>query len=151
MKYSYLVASLALVTVVTSGCGLRQTIPADSLQETTAETPVQETTDSATTADTQPTTALPAEVKEFVMTAKSWEFQPNTITVNQGDQVRLKITSLDIEHGFNIPDYGIKVNLLPQEEKIVEFTADQVGTFGFRCSVLCGDGHRDMIGQLIVQ
>src|SRR3989338_8559345 len=30
-----------------------------------------------------------SEIKEFDMTAKQWEFTPSTITVNEGDTVRL--------------------------------------------------------------
>lgn len=90
-------------------------------------------------------------VKEFVITGKNWDWSPSTITVKKGDKVRLKITSTDIEHGFAIKDFNINVKLAPGQTQVVEFVADKVGTFGFRCNVPCGEGHREMTGTLIVQ
>ena len=90
------------------------------------------------------------EIKEFAMTAKQWKFEPNSITVNQGDLVRLKITSIDVAHGIAIPDYRINAYLSPGQIVSIEFTADRAGTFPFACSVSCGVGHSGMGGKLIV-
>ena len=89
-------------------------------------------------------------VKEFRIIAKQWEFIPRTIEVNQGDQVRLVITSVDVAHGYAIPGYGINERLIPGRETIIEFTADKKGTFTPYCSVSCGAGHSSMRGTLIV-
>ena len=93
-------------------------------------------------------------VREFIMTAKQWEFVPNTIEVNKGDRVRLKITSIDVKHGIAIPDFGIdNVVLNPGKTETVEFTADKTGTFspGMICTVYCGEGHAGMKGTIIVK
>ena len=90
-------------------------------------------------------------VKEFTMTAKQWTFDPAVITVKQGDKVKLKIKSVDVTHGFALPDFNVKVDLVPNKEETVEFVADKKGEFTFFCSVLCGDGHRDMKGKLVVE
>lgn len=89
-------------------------------------------------------------IKEFTMTAKQWKFDPNTIEVNQGDLVRLSVTSLDVTHGLAIPDYGIDEGLYPGQTVDIEFVADRKGTFPFACSVSCGVGHSGMVGKLIV-
>ncbi|MFH0951435.1 MAG: cupredoxin domain-containing protein [bacterium] len=160
MKYSYLVGGLIVLAVLVGGYSLIKPKNADNLPVNQESSEASVSTDSEATAElnetvtenTEPAVAdTTTAVKEFTMIAKNWEFQPSVITVNQGDTVRLKIKSIDVKHGFNIPDYNIKVNLPPNEEQIVEFTADQAGTFNFRCSVLCGEGHRAMTGQLIVQ
>ncbi|MBT3324604.1 lipoprotein [archaeon] len=88
--------------------------------------------------------------KEFTMMAQEWEFVPNEIEVNQGDSVRLIITSIDVEHGFYLPEYGINANLPVYEDVVVEFVADEKGSFEFSCSVYCGEGHGSMDGKLIV-
>lgn len=93
---------------------------------------------------------IPA-VKEFTITAKSWEFSPGTITVNKGDKVRLKITSTDVTHSFLLTDYNINTKLEAGQTQIVEFTADKAGSFSFRCGVPCGSGHKEMTGTLIVK
>ncbi len=115
-------------------------LPPDNTLESTA-TPNAET---ATPPGTVPT-------KEFTVTAKTWEFQPSTITVKQGDRVKLKITSVDVNHGFNLPEFNVKANLQPNQEATVEFTASKKGTFNFFCDVFCGEGHQNMKGQLTVE
>ena len=91
------------------------------------------------------------DVKEFTMEAKQFEFVPSTITVNEGDTVRLLITSTDVEHGIAIPEFGVNQDLPVGEEVVVEFVADQTGEFNMFCSVYCGQGHSSMTAQLIVQ
>lgn len=90
-------------------------------------------------------------VREFTMTAKRFEFNPSTITVNKGDNVRITITSIDTTHGFSLPDFSINERLEPNQPVTVEFVADKTGAFTFRCSVPCGSGHGSMSGTLIVK
>lgn len=85
------------------------------------------------------------------MTAKNWEFEPSQITVNKGDTVKLTIKSIDVKHGFSIPEFNVNTNLNTGQETIVEFKANKSGTFTFFCSVYCGSGHSDMKGTLIVK
>lgn len=94
---------------------------------------------------------LPAPaVKEFNMTAKKYEFIPGTITVNRGDEVVINAVSLDVTHGFSIPEYNIVETISPGATKTIRFTADKAGQFTFSCSVYCGSGHSAMSGTLIV-
>ncbi len=90
-------------------------------------------------------------LKEFTMTAKRFDFSPSTITVNKGDKVKITITSTDVAHGFSLPDFNINERLEPNQPVTVEFVADKVGTFTFRCNVPCGSGHSSMKGTLIVK
>ncbi len=90
-------------------------------------------------------------VKEFSMTAKQWAFNPSEIRVKAGDTVRLKVKSIDVTHGFSLPDFNVDERLEPGKEISVEFIANKKGTFTFFCSVLCGEGHRDMKGTLVVE
>lgn len=85
------------------------------------------------------------------MTAKSWEFVPATLTVKQGEKMRLKIKSFDVDHGFAIPDFKVNETLSPGKETVIEFVADKKGEYTFFCSVVCGQGHKDMKGKLIVE
>ena len=56
-----------------------------------------------------------ASVKSFDLTAKKWAFEPSTITVNKGDKVKLSIKSVDVTHGFSVPDFGVNQTLKPGE------------------------------------
>ncbi|MCX6780405.1 MAG: cupredoxin domain-containing protein [Candidatus Magasanikbacteria bacterium] len=107
---------------------------------------------ASTTAEVKvPPVASQSPVKEFTITAKDWKFTPGNITVKKGDKVRLKITSVDVEHSFVLKDYNLNVQLDPGQTQVVEFIADKAGTFSFRCGVPCGEGHKEMTGTLTVQ
>ncbi len=123
-------------------------------EQNSAATPKATTKDpleagSKTGQDAPAKTAEPM-IKEIALTAKQWSFEPNTITVNKGAKVRLKITSVDVDHGFSIWEYAINKTIPGGKTVIVEFDADQAGTFSFVCSIFCGSGHGGMEGTLIV-
>ena len=70
--------------------------------------------------------------------------------MNKGDTVKLKLKSIDVAHGFLLPDFGINKRLDPGQEVEVTFTADKAGSFAFFCNVPCGPGHGGMKGTLVV-
>ena len=89
----------------------------------------------------------PVEIK---VTAKRFTFDPATITVQKGKPVKLVITSADVDHGIKIEEFGVNQKVPAKQTVNVTFTPDKVGTFEFRCSIVCGPGHDDMLGQLVV-
>ena len=89
-------------------------------------------------------------IREFTVTAKQWKFEPSTIEVNQGDLVRLGVTSIDVTHGISIPGYGINERLSPGQTVNIEFVADRKGTFPFSCSVSCGVGAVGCVGAILL-
>lgn len=90
-------------------------------------------------------------VRQFSLIARQWSWSPDTITVSVGDVVRLTVKSIDIFHGLRIPGFGVEQPLRPGEEATVEFVVDKSGTYPFECSVVCGAGHRNMNGKLVVK
>ncbi len=90
-------------------------------------------------------------VREIIIKARNWEFEPAQITVNKGDIVRLVITSEEGTHGFNLPAYNLKEKLEPGKTVTIEFIAEKEGTFPFSCYIPCGRGHGGMAGELIVE
>jgi cytochrome c oxidase subunit 2 len=85
------------------------------------------------------------------LTAKNFNFSPDVITVKKGEPVVIELTSKDRKHGFYLPDFGIKVEIMPGAIGRARFTPEKVGTFPFACHVFCGEGHEDMTGTLIVK
>ena len=90
-------------------------------------------------------------VRVIQMRAFQFGFDPNPVIVNEGEQVKLVVTSTDVTHGLSISEFGVKVQLFPGRPSIIDFTADKSGTFIFYCSVPCGAGHTSMRGRLVVR
>jgi len=84
------------------------------------------------------------------VTARRYAFDPNQIVVRQGETVQMTVTSQDVTHGMDIPDYGINRRLEPHKPVVITFVADKPGVHPFHCSVFCGWGHFGMKGNLIV-
>jgi cytochrome c oxidase subunit II len=112
------------------------TPPEDEIKQDSMENPVPKNL---------PTT------KEFDLIAKKWVFEPDTITVNQGDTVILHIESVDVKHGISISAFGVREDLNVGEIVDIEFVADKKGTFPLICSVWCGSGHSNMKSSLVVE
>jgi cytochrome c oxidase subunit II len=90
-------------------------------------------------------------VHEIQMTLRKYEFTPGSLLVKKGERVRLIMAAVDHNHGFKLDDFDINQKVRKGTTAIVEFTADRSGTFQFRCSNVCGLGHRGMKGTLVVQ
>jgi len=90
-------------------------------------------------------------VHEIQVTLRKYEFSPGSLRVKRGEQVRLSMEAADHDHGFKLDDFNINQKIPKGTTVVVEFTADKAGTFQFRCSSVCGIGHRSMKGTLVVE
>ena len=93
--------------------------------------------------------ALQAE-REIHITAKKFEFTPDTITLKKGEPVVLLLSSQDRKHGFHLREFGIRADVNPGETARIRFTPNKTGKFTFSCDVFCGEGHEDMTGTMVV-
>ena len=84
------------------------------------------------------------EIKEFTVNAFRFGYTPNAITINKGDKIKIIINNTDALHGIRIPDLNLKGN------DFIEFTAEKAGEFDWYCANMCGKGHMEMKGKLIV-
>jgi cytochrome c oxidase subunit 2 len=76
----------------------------------------------------------------------------NTMRVPAGEDqvIRLHVTSGDVWHNFGVTELRIKADAIPGETNEVWFVADDPGTYTIECFELCGAGHSQMIGEIIV-
>ena len=88
--------------------------------------------------------------KEIHITAKKFDFTPDTITLKKGEPVVLVVSSQDRKHGFNLRAFGIRADVDPGKTAQIRFTPDKTGKFTFSCDVFCGEGHEDMTGTIVV-
>lgn len=88
---------------------------------------------------------------EVNMLAEAWRFEPKEVRVPAGSTVTFRLTSLDVLHGFRIPNTNI--NLMVQPGQVVEATHrfTDPGTYRLFCHEYCGVGHHIMEGTLIVE
>ncbi len=144
-----------ILTLVLAGVGCNSSTKPKTIAVTKESQPQIGTQVQIQTTPQAPTQPKPviyeSKVREFTITAKDWKFSPNTIIVNQGDKVILKITSADVAHSFLLKDYGIDKKLEPNKTQTIEFIADKFGVFPFRCGVPCGEGHKEMVGTFVVK
>lgn len=78
-------------------------------------------------------------------------FQPDTIRVNVGERVRLRIASADVVHSLDVPALGIESgDILPGHVQEIEFTPARVGRYPFACTRWCSLDHWRMRGTFEV-
>lgn len=96
------------------------------------------------------------------MIVGSWYFDPETIRVECGDNVILKVYNEDnYDHGVGLDLFGINKRLVAKSTTKIEFMASQEGTFSFYCTVPCGSGvdkitglpkgHFEQKGMIIIE
>jgi cytochrome c oxidase subunit 2 len=82
---------------------------------------------------------------------KQWEMEPRTIVVARNAKVELTIESGDVEHGLAVPGLDIDESVQKGKPVIVRFIAANSGDYVMRCSILCGRGHDQMKGRILVR
>lgn len=107
----------------------------------------------ATTREAETENTMTEEnVKEFEVAGTDFKFNPDSMTVNKGDTVRVVFTNTDesMPHDWVIDEFNARTKQLqPGQSETIEFVADQSGEFEFYCSV---GNHRaqGMVGTLTV-
>jgi cytochrome c oxidase subunit II len=68
-----------------------------------------------------------------------------------GKPVKVLLRSIDVVHSFYVPEFRTKMDLVPGMVSYVWFTPTRTGTFEILCTELCGSGHFNMRGKVVVQ
>lgn len=104
---------------------------------------------SASSSATSPASggASGGTTQEITVHAKNFEFDKKEIKLHVGDTVKLTLENTDGVHGLEVPDFNVNI----KNGETATFTVDKAGTYDFNCSVQCGSGHDNMVGQIIVE
>ncbi|HEX8785846.1 MAG TPA: cupredoxin domain-containing protein [Telluria sp.] len=96
--------------------------------------------------------AIAARKQERVVQVRAHRFtyDPDEIRLARGEPVTFELTSLDVPMGFNLPDFGVRSDVLPGVVSRLRITPDKAGRFPFHCDIFCGAGHETMAGMIIV-
>jgi cytochrome c oxidase subunit 2 len=75
----------------------------------------------------------------------------NTIHVPVGKPIKIRLKSKDVLHSFYLPHLRVKQDGVPGMTIEFWFTPTKIGRFELACAELCGLGHYEMGGLLIVE
>ncbi|WP_227872265.1 cupredoxin domain-containing protein [Paenibacillus albus] len=145
-KTGVLILALIITAAIASACGSSNS-NSNSTNSSSSNTTSNTTTANNSTNNTKKAdSASSGATHEIKLGAKDFEYDQKEIHVKKGEHVKITLASDDGGHGFTIPDYNVNI----QGNGSAEFDAANAGTFEFHCSVMCGSGHRDMKGTIIV-
>lgn len=68
-----------------------------------------------------------------------------------GKPVKIVLRSKDVLHDFYVPEFRAKMDLVPGIVTYFWMTPTKAGTFDILCAELCGVGHHEMRGKVIVE
>ena len=68
-----------------------------------------------------------------------------------GKPVKVLLRSIDVLHDFYVPQFRAKMDMVPGSITYFWFTPTRTGTFDVLCFELCGVGHHNMRGNVVVE
>lgn len=102
--------------------------------------------------------SIPDDAYEIKASAFKWGWNfeyangavsPAELHVPAGKPVKLIMQSRDVIHSFFVPDYRIKMDVLPNRYTYVWFNALEPGESQIFCAEYCGTSHSEMLAKVI--
>ncbi len=101
---------------------------------------------------------VPRDAMVIDVTARQWAYSftyPNGKQTTQlflalNKPARMNLHSLDVIHGFYIPAFRIKEDVVPGRDNYTWFTPTKLGNFDIMCTVICGVDHANMLSKAVV-
>jgi cytochrome c oxidase subunit 2 len=100
----------------------------------------------------------PREAMVVEVTGRQWAWsfkypngrQTTELLLALDKPVKLELRSLDVIHGFFIPAFRIKEDVVPGKANFTWFVPIQLGSFDIECTVICGVSHANMLAKAVV-
>ena len=103
---------------------------------------------------------VPADAETIKVIGQQWFWsfehadgtkEINELHVEQGKPYRFEITSIDVNHNFNVPDYVILMDAVPGRINTLWHMFSEPGEFLIQCREYCGFSHYNMKAKLFVE
>ena len=91
----------------------------------------------------------PPAGSDVYLLARLWDWYP-ILELVEGETYRLRISSLDWQHGFSLQPTNINLQIHPGYEMVVTLTPQGTGDYAIVCNEFCGIGHHLMTGRISV-
>ncbi len=96
---------------------------------------------------------VPKGAIQVTATARMWSWSftyengktSTKLYVPRGIPVKVNLVSLDLLHGFYLPAFRVKRDVVPGMKNYAWFVAPKAGSYDLFCSQYCGTGHSSMI------
>lgn len=88
---------------------------------------------------------------EAIIVAQAWSFTPALMTVPAGSEVRFRVTSRDVIHGFYVEHHDVSFELIPGHIAEARVIFDKPGEYKILCSQYCGRAHHAMHATIVVE
>ena len=87
---------------------------------------------------------------QVAIVAKTFGYQPTSIRVPVGKEIRFKLTSSDVTHSFTIIDTTVNMMVVPGQINTKRYTFKKPGKYLIICNEYCGSGHHFMQTEIEV-
>ena len=102
--------------------------------------------------------SVPRDAMVITVTARQWAWSftyPNGKRTTElllaiGKPVKLDLQSLDVIHGFYVPAFRVKEDVVPGKQNYTWFSPTLLGSFDIECTVICGVNHANMLSKVVV-
>jgi len=95
-----------------------------------------------------PVVAPPAG-SDIYLLGQMWMWRP-VMQLQAGAEYTLHLSSLDLNHGFNLYPFNVNFQVVPGYDYALRITPSEAGDFRIICNEFCGVGHHLMLGKIIV-
>ncbi|MBM2814952.1 MAG: cytochrome c oxidase subunit [Ignavibacteria bacterium] len=102
--------------------------------------------------------AVPANSLKVKVLARMWSYsyeyengkQSDTLFLPNGRATKLDLISADVNHGFFVPAFRIKEDVIAGKINYLVLNPKELGSFDIACSEYCGLNHSLMYSKLVV-
>jgi len=92
----------------------------------------------------------PPPGSHIYMQGRMWVWEP-VLRLEKNAQYTLHLSSLDVNHGFNLYPFNVNFQVVPGYDYGLRVTPTEAGDFRVVCNEFCGIGHHLMVGRVIVE